>query len=109
MWAEQEKITTLQRDLAVLRDGNETAKRIRQYEKEVSTAKLEKSIARADVHFDLARKGFEAMVAAVKEMAEVDTKACKIFVTQANEILLKTQAQIGNLEKRLFTNRKIDK
>lgn len=98
LWAEQGKVTELQRKLDTIGDENAAARRIARVERESEVAKINLSMAQADARFDLIAKGFEDLFSAIKEMAASDPTAFRFYLQQINEFIAKTSKRLRRME-----------
>lgn len=98
LWAEQGNVLKLQRKLAALENENEAAKRIAEVEHENRLYKLNLAMSQADARFELITKGFDDFFIAIKEMAETDPAACKLYITHANQLMVKTMRKLKRVE-----------
>ena len=99
LWAEQEKVTKLQRELNALKDESATARHIAMIERESKIAKINASMAQADARFDLLVKGFDDLFSTIKDMSAADPKAFLLYLKQTNNFIAKTTERLRRLEK----------
>ena len=99
LWAEQDKVTKLQRRLDTLENESTTARRIAEIERESKIVKINLSMAQADARFDLITKGFDDLFSAIKGMAAADPKAFKLYLKQTNQFIAKTSERLRRMEK----------
>ncbi|UWG96301.1 DUF3102 domain-containing protein [Dehalobacter sp. DCM] len=99
LWAEQGNVLKLQRKLDVMENENEAAKHIAEVEQENKLFKLNLSMSQADARFELIEKGFDDFFISIKEMAESDQTACKLYLTHANQLLSKIMNKLKRFEK----------
>lgn len=99
LWAEQGKVTLLQRKLDQLENESATARRIAEIEYESKIVKINLSMAQADARFDLIAKGFDDLFIAIKEMAVADPNAFRHYLIQTNQFIAKTSKRLNRIEK----------
>ncbi|ADY55401.1 hypothetical protein Sgly_1075 [Syntrophobotulus glycolicus DSM 8271] len=100
-WAEQEKVTILQRELDALKDKSAIAQSIAALERETKIARINLSMARADARYDLITKGFDDLVMEIKEMAATDPEAFKLYFEQTDQFISEASQRLRRIKKTL--------
>jgi hypothetical protein len=103
LWNEQGNVTKLQREIAVLKDDNAAARRVKEIEYERNIARINQAMSQADAHYNLIGKGFDDLFGAINEMAAADPTACRLFLVQTNQFIAKTTQKLKRLEKKALT------